>query len=55
MSKQAKVNSVKNVIQLSNNKKQRKKTKILLKTIVNDFNQEIPMRGLGDLGKPAEW
>jgi len=56
MSKQEKENFAQSVIRRSNNKKQRKESRILLKNIVDEFNQEPNMRGLGDTGHLAgEW
>jgi len=55
MSKLRKENSVKNVIKIGSGRKQRKKSKILLKNIADEFNY-TPMRGLGDTGHlGGEW
>ena len=56
MSKRLKESSARNAIKTSNKKKQRIKSKQLLKNIVNEFNQEPRMRGLGDTGHlGGEW
>lgn len=56
MSKLRKENSARIATKLSNSKKQRKKSKTLLKSIVIQFNQEPNMRGLGDTGHLCgEW
>ena len=55
MSKPKKVNSAQLAIKISNKKKQRIKSKILLKNIADEFNY-TPMRGLGDTGHlGGEW
>jgi len=56
MSKLRKENSARRAIKTLNSKKQRKESRILLKNIVDEFNQEPNMRGLGDTGHLAgEW
>jgi len=56
MSKPRKENSAKNVIKIGSGRRQRRKSKILLKNIVETFNQEPNMRGLGDTGHLCgEW
>jgi len=56
MSKLRKEGSARNATKTLNKKKQRIKSKVLLKNIVDSFNYETPMRGLGDLGKlGGEW
>jgi hypothetical protein len=56
MSKPRKGSSARNVIKIGSGRKQRKKSKQLLKNIVDEFNQETPMRGLGDTGHlGGEW
>ena len=56
MSKLRKENFVRRAIKTLNKKKQRIKSKQLLKNIVNEFNYEPHMRGLGDTGHlRGEW
>jgi len=56
MSKLQKESFARRAIKTLNKKKQRIKSKQLLKNIVNEFNYEPHMRGLGDTGRlEEEW